>query len=223
MATDSLAPKSLSELIPAGVFIGTSLILHREARFLYGLRPVKHTPSGPVLELTGIGGKLEPVDDSFSAGVLREVQEEIDCPVRLMACPTTLVVRGPQQLERAPLRGAERPAALVFRRHRTPPHQPWHPENQGEGVVVVFAAELLGPPHPALELPHLLWLQPEHILATARADIPLGELLASGASLVSGPQPAPPLDLPVRLTDSQEALALALGEDTLAFYRSLGC
>lgn len=223
MDTDPLPPTTLSELIPAGVFIGTSLILRQGALFLYGLRPVKHTPSGPVLELTGIGGKLEAEDDSYSAGVLRETQEEIDCPVGLMACPTTLVVRGPQQIQRVPVRGDERPAALVFRRHRTPPHQPWHSDNQGEGVLVVFAAELLGQPRPALELPHLLWLQPEHILATARADIPLGELLASGATLISGPQPAPPLDLPVRLTDSQEALALALGEDTLAFYRSLGC
>jgi 8-oxo-dGTP pyrophosphatase MutT (NUDIX family) len=223
MDTDPLPPKTLNELIPVGVFIGTSLILRQGKRFLYGLRPVKHTPSGPVLELTGIGGKLEPEDDTFSAGVLREVQEEIDCPVRLMACPTTLVVHGPQQVVRVPIHGNERPAALVFRRHRTPPHQPWHPDNQGEGVLVVFAAELLGRPHPVLELPHLLWLQPEHILATARADVPLGELLADGASLVSGPQPAPSLNLPVRLTDSQEALALALGEDTLAFYRSLGC
>lgn len=221
MDTGTIPSKTLSDLIPAGVFTGTSLILQQGGRFLYGLRPVKHTTSGPVLELTGIGGKLEPGDDSFSAGVLREAQEEIGCAVRLTACPTTLIVRGLQQVEMVPISGDERPAALVFRRYRTPPHQPWHPENQGEGVLVVFAAELLGQPQPVLELPHLLWMRPEHILATARADLPLNKLLESGACLVSGAQPAPPSSLPVRLTDSQEALALALGERTLSFYRAL--
>ena len=49
---------TLDDLIPKGVFVGTSLILHYKGRFLYGIRAPK-TQSGPcVLELTGIGGGI---------------------------------------------------------------------------------------------------------------------------------------------------------------------
>jgi len=166
---------------------------------------------------------VDDEDESPTAGVLREVEEEIGCGVRLLSSGETLVVRGPDQIERATLQGEERPVAVVFRRFPTPPHQPWHESGRGEIYVVVFLAELDGQPRPIeeLELPALLWLKPAHVVETARRDVPLRELLDSGAEVVEGGAGPLPEAVWARMTDSQEALALALGEDALSFYGAL--
>jgi hypothetical protein len=174
-----------------------------------------------VIEVTGIGGGVEAEDESYAAGALREAREEIGCDVRLVPHAETLVVRGPEQVARVRLAGRERPVAVVFRRHRTPPHQPWHEQHQGEGCLLVYLAELAGEPRPVMELPWLLWLSPEQVLATARADVALAALLRDGAVLVTGAAGPPPGSSWARLTDSQEALGLALGEALPAFYRAL--
>ncbi len=57
-----------------------------------------------------------------------------------------------------------------------------------------------------MELPHLIWLKLEHILETAREDVPLRKLLNTGAELIVGDLEAPSEGYLVRLTDSQEAL-----------------
>lgn len=213
---------TLDQLIPSGMFVGTSLILRGAGCFLYGMRPIRCEGDRPIIELTGIGGGLEPEDETYTTGLLREVQEEIACDVRLIPCLETLVVRGPERVERVRLGGRERPAALVFRRHRTPPHQPWHEDHAGEGCLIVYLGELAGSPQLAMELPWLLWLIPEQVLRTAREDVPLSALLEEGAELVCGPFGLPPEGSWVRLTDSQEALGLALGDELPKFYRSLG-
>lgn len=212
----------LSEVIPGDRFVGMSLILRQGDRFLFGIRPVRQLGGRAVLELTGIGGGLERGDRSMSDGVLREAREEIGCDVRLLSCPQTLVVRSQSDLEWIALEGRERPAAVVFRNYRTPPHRPWHDENQGNACIIVFAADLDGHPWPAMELPYLIWLAPVHILQTAKQDVLMPELLSDGAELILGGSGSPPQDGWARLTDSQEALALALGDDTLTFYASLG-
>lgn len=215
--------QSLSALAPEGMFVGTSLILRQGDRFLYGVRPPRVEGSRQIVELTGIGGGMEEEDESPTAGVLREVQEEIGCDVRLLPCCETLVVRGRDRIERVALQGEERPIAVVFRRFPTPPHQPWHEDSQGEICVIVFLAELDGQPRPVaeLELPALVWLRPAHVLETARRDVSLRELLDSGAEVVEGG--AAPLSETawVRMTDSQEALALALGDGVVSFYEAL--
>jgi 8-oxo-dGTP pyrophosphatase MutT (NUDIX family) len=216
----------LSDIVPDDVrnpvspFVGTSLILRQGDRFLYGLRPPRAEGSRQIVELTGIGGGLEDEDQSLMAGVLREAQEEIGCDVRLLPCPETIIVRSQDDVERVTLPGKERPAAVVFRYYRTPPHQPWHENNQGEACLVVFLAELDGQPRPAMELPALIWLKPVHVLETARRDVPLSKLLRSGAELVEGELGLMPEHSWVRMTDSQEALALALEDDGLSFYLS---
>jgi len=222
MNADNRRRPSLRAIVPDDIFIGTSLILRQGERLLYGVRPVRQEEGRAILELTGIGGGLEEEDQSLAAGVLREAQEEIGCRVRLLPCAKTLIVRGPNEVEQVTLAGDERPAAVVFRHYRTPPHQPWHENHRGPACLIVFAAALIGQPWPTRELPYLLWLTPEQVLATAQDDVPLPRLLSSGAELVVGDAGPPPESSWVRLTDSQEALALALGEKTPAFYNSLG-
>ncbi|MFQ5593002.1 MAG: NUDIX domain-containing protein [Anaerolineae bacterium] len=213
--------QSLSDLVPAGMFVGTSLILRQDGRLLYGCRPPHAEGSRQIIELTGIGGGVEDEDESVTAGVLREAHEEMGCGVRLLPCHETVVVRSRDDVERMTLQGEERPAAVVFRRFRTPPHQPWHENHDGEACLVVFLAEHDGEPWPAMELPALIWLRPAHVLETARQDVPLRDLLDSGAELVEGESGQLPESAWVRLTDSQEALALALGDDALTFYEAL--
>ncbi len=182
---------NLRELVPGGIFVGTSLILRQGDRFLYGIRPAREEGGRPILELTGIGGGLEGRDRSLSDGAIREAQEEIGCPVRLLVCSDTLLVRSQTELERVALDGTERPAAVVFRNYRTPPHQPWHEDSAGKACIVVFAAEIDGRPSPVGELPQLIWLKPAHILQTARDDIPLGEMLNTGVELITGTAGSP--------------------------------
>jgi 8-oxo-dGTP pyrophosphatase MutT (NUDIX family) len=210
----------ISSLSP-NIFIGTSLILHQAGRFLFGIRQVKQICGLQVLELTGIGGKLEPDDNTLTAGVLREAQEEIGTSISILPCEQTLVVRDPDQLELINFSGLERPAAIIFRGFRTPPHQPWHVNKLGTSCLVIFQAKLEGSPFPAMELPLLIWLKPEQILALAQEDIPIGMLQQTGADLITGPVGFPPPEWIARMTDSQEALALALGEKTVEFYTTL--
>ena len=222
MNADNRRLQSLYEIIPDDIFIGTSLILRQRNRFLYGVRPVQEVEGRQILELTGIGGCLENKDNSLSAGALREAQEEIGCRVRLIPCYSTIVVRSQNSVEQVILTDDERPAAVVFRNYRTPSHQPWHEDNQGKECLIVFVAELEGQPWPVMELPYLIWLKSEHVLETAQDDVPLHRLLSSGAELIIGKLGLPPESSWARLTDSQEALALALDNNTSPFYKSLG-
>ena len=222
MRADNPKVHRLSEIIPGGIFVGTSLILRQGDRFLYGVRPVQRIDNRQVLELTGIGGRVEHTDATFSEGAVREAREETGCRVRLAPCPQTLVVRNQRDIQPVALMDSERPAAIVFRNYRTPPHQPWHHDNQGRACLIVFLAEIEEQPRPAMELAFLIWLKAEHILEAARADVPLARLVSTGADLVLGKLPPPAGECWARLTDSQEALALALGDDAPRFFQSVG-
>jgi 8-oxo-dGTP pyrophosphatase MutT (NUDIX family) len=211
----------LDDLIPMGTFVGASLILPAGGRLLYGCRPPQFEGTRQVVELTGIGGRLEPSDDSLIASVSREAQEELGCEVEVVPSPETIVVRGPGRVQRVELEGAERPTAVVFRRFRTPPHAPWHADHRGEAHLVVFQAQLLGEPRPAAELPALAWLSPAHVVATAHHDLPLRQLLDGGAELIEHDAYHMPRTSWVRLTDSQEALAIALRDRAVPFYAAL--
>ena len=213
---------TLLDLVPRGIFVGTSLILRQGDRFLYGMRPAKQEQGRLVIELTGIGGGIEEGDGSFEAGVRREAVEEVASDVELIPCRETLVVRGEKNLEWIALMGGEHPAAVVFRNYRTPAHQPWHERNSGQGCLIVYLADLKCRPWPVSELPWLMWLSPEQILQTARQDVGLDALIESGATLVIGRFDPPASGRWGRLTDSQEALGIALGDELPEFYRSLG-
>jgi 8-oxo-dGTP pyrophosphatase MutT (NUDIX family) len=219
-------PKTLEELLPADMFIGTSLVLREgksaeSNRFLYGIRPAKEEGKRVIHELTGIGGRLEAEDSSAGTGVIREAQEEIACAVTLIPSSMTLLINGYNKVSLVRVTGPERPLAIIYRHHRTPPHSPWHPYNKGMACQVVFLGKLKGRPRPNGELPNLIWLPAAWVLETARRDVPLGELLMAGAALVPGRSGSPPLDGLARMTDSQEALALALDSATPSFYEGL--
>ena len=187
----------LEDFIPPDAFLGTSLILRQGERFLYGIRPPKSEGQRTILELTGIGGKLEAEDASFTAGVLREAGEEIgcdsyglsadaSCSIRLLECKQTLLVRGAADLAWVEISGVEKPAALVFRQHRSPPHQPWQGQEQSLSCLVVFKAELVGEAHPHQELPWLAWLDSAQAARAAREDVLLDDLLQGGATIIDG-------------------------------------
>ena len=212
---------TLPDLIPDNIFTGTSLILRHGGRLLYGMRPPRMEGTRQIIRLTGIGGGKEDYDNSWTACALREAREEMACGVHVIASSETIVVRGEHDVQQVTLTGTEHPAVVVFRRFRTPPHQPWHEDNEGEVCVVVFLGELEGTPRPAMELPALIWLSPVQVVETARRDVLLRDLLAAGASLVESAPAAMPETAWVRLTDSQEALVLALGDDALGFYQEL--
>ena len=72
-----------------------------------------------------------------------------------------------------------------------------------------------------MELPALMWLKPEQIVEVAARDVAMRTLLDAGVELLERVGAALPRAAWVRLTDSQEALALALGEDALAFYEAM--
>jgi 8-oxo-dGTP pyrophosphatase MutT (NUDIX family) len=205
-------------LIPEGCFIGTSLILPDQERFLFGVRRPKWFRNKAILEITGIGGGMEDRDASVLEGVQREAMEEIGAKVRLVPSEETLVVQSREKHTWVRPVGEVKPAAAVFRGYRTPAHRPWHPSQQGEAALLVFRASLIEPPTPAGELPALIWLSGQQILDTALQDVPLSALISGGA-LTSAREPeALPGEATLRMTDSQEAIAIALGQATLGFY-----
>jgi len=222
----SETPKTLEELLPADMFIGTSLVLRESEsaesnRFLYGIRPAREESKRLILEVTGIGGGLEAEDGSPGAGAIREAQEEIACAVTLIPSSMTLLINGYNDISLVRVAGPERPLAIIYRHYKSPPHSPWHPYNKGLACLVLFLGNLEGRPRPDRELPNLIWLPSTLVLETARRDVPLGELLMAGAALVPGRSVSPSLDGLARMTDSQEALALALGHETPSFYDGL--
>ena len=208
-------------LIPPDVFVGVGMILPCNGRFLLGIRPPKPGDSLPILELTAIGGAMEASDKSLSAGALRESQEEIGCAVSFVPCCQTLVIHDGTNMEWVRVLGPERPAVVVFRHYRTPPHEPWHSRHKGRSCLILFLAELGGQPTPTDELPAAIWLGPEQMLFVAQKDAPLQELLDQGAGFLELQPGALPRDALARLTDSQEALFLALGETAVWFYNDL--
>jgi 8-oxo-dGTP pyrophosphatase MutT (NUDIX family) len=212
---------TLQDILPPNTFRGVGLILPKDGRFLYGIRPVKWKDGYPVLEITGIGGKIEQSDSSMSEGALREAMEEIGVDVRLLACSRTLLVEGPGKQHWLELRGDERPAVIITGYDRRYPHKSWLSPDPKTGWVVNFLAELITAPRPSQEIPYIIMLTPQQILDTAQADLRLGDLLNQGSDLFSGPNIPPDENISIRLTDSQEALALALGNETLSFYSSL--
>lgn len=213
---------TLEEIIPDDIFVGTSLILRQKGLFLYGMRPERQENEKSIIELTGIGGGVEQDDNSFSMGARRETQEETGSRLKIIDCERTLFVSGATNVKSLGLEGKERPAAIVFRNYKTPPHKPWHKPNAGEACLIVYFGELLDDPEPMMELPWLIWLNASQVLRTAWEDVQLTELLESGAVLQTANNKPPNKNSWIRMTDSQEALGIALGNSLVSFYEKVG-
>jgi 8-oxo-dGTP pyrophosphatase MutT (NUDIX family) len=215
--------RTLSEIIPEKMFVGTSLILRQKGLFLYGMRPEQKEGEKSIVELTGIGGGVEEEDKNCAGGVKREAREETGSRIELIDCDRTLVVRRQDNLEWLSLtkEREERPAAIVFRNYKTPPHNPWHEKNAGDACLIVYFAELMDNPKPIMELPWLIWLQASQALQTAQKDVRLDELISGGAILFTGDNEPPNPNSWIRMTDSQEALGIALGSSFASFYETM--
>lgn len=208
-----------SDLVTPDMASGASLLVAESGRFLLAARPPVFFDDLPIIALTGIGGWVEP-GESFATAVQREAIEETGSTVRLLDLHQTLVVRSPDRLESVCFVAETGPAALVFRRHGTPAFEPWSNEYESVVAVAVYAGLLTSRPGIVAqdEHPFFIWLFPEHMIALADADVPLGYLLADGAEILGTPDPAVDLNRGlVRMTDSIQSLVSALGPGAYSF------
>ncbi len=212
---------SFADMLEPDDFIGAGVLLAEDGRFLCGIRPLRWEDGWPIVQLTAIGGGMEPYDCSLVAGVQRECLEEMRCAIRVHPCAETLVVLGPAQVERRRLADPIGPASVIFRHWHTPPGDPWRVPHDGRQCLILFAGSLVGTPRPSPELPGLIWLRPEQLVATALTPMTLAALLVGGAELLEDPALPLPRTACARLTDSQEALVLALGPAAVSFYEGL--
>lgn len=207
----------LGELVEPDAPRASSLLIAQDGRFLLGCRPPLTERGRILLRLTGIGGWAEG-DESFSATVHREALEETGSDVRLYGWSRTAVVRSPDDVFAVAVTGEPAPVALVFRRFGTAPFDPWSERYSRVAPVAVFAGALEHEPSIAAQHEHpcFIWLYPEQMIALADSDEPLEYLLADGAEVVGAFEGEPRLAL-VRLTDSIQALLVALGPRAYAF------
>lgn len=196
---------------------GASLLVVEDGRFLLAARPPIVTPSRILVNLTGVGGWLEP-GESFSAAAMRETVEETGVNVSLIDLHDTLIVHSPDIIEDVCIVGELGPAAIVYCRLGTPPFDPWSDEYDSVVPVTVYAGALSG--HPSIvapdEHPFFLWLYPEQLIALADGELPLDFLLSDGAK-IEGNFDADNTRVLVRLSDSIPALLAALGPTAFGF------
>ncbi|MEZ4522607.1 MAG: NUDIX domain-containing protein [Thermomicrobiales bacterium] len=196
---------------------GASLLVVDEGRFLLAARPPIVTPSRTLINLTGVGGWLEP-GESFSGAAMRETTEETGVSVTLINLHDTLIVHSPDVIEDVCIVGELGPAAIVYCRMGTPPFDPWSEEYDAVVPVTVYAGSLSGRPHVIApdEHPFFLWLYPEQLIALADGELPLAFLLSDGAKLEGDFKPDNERVV-VRLGDSIPALLSALGPAAFGF------
>jgi 8-oxo-dGTP pyrophosphatase MutT (NUDIX family) len=188
-----------------------------DGRFLMAARPPIITPSRTLINLTGVGGWLEP-GESFSGAVMRETTEETGVSIRLLDLHDTLIVHGPDTIEDVCIVGEVGPAAIVYCRMGTPPFDPWSEQYEAVVPVTVYVGALSDIPAVVApdEHPFFLWLYPEQLIALADGELPLAFLLSDGAKLV-GDFAAETERVVVRLGDSIPALVSALGPTAYGF------
>ena len=201
----------LREIVPRGDLLGASLILPTPLGYLFGGKPPRLEAGGLVIRVTGIGGRVEP-GEAFAECAAREALEEIGCGVEILPCRRTLLVRGPNGSSLEKVETA--PYAVVRRRAGAPPGEPWGGDPSLPWLtVVVYLARLRGEPRPVEErLPFLFYLGARGLEALSRGDVPLADLLLAGARVDPLAGVDPPAGSVARLTDSPEALLMAIYE-----------
>ena len=196
---------------------GASLLVVEEGRFLLAARPPIVTPSGTLVNLTGVGGWLES-GEGFAEAAIRETLEETGVDVRLLDLNDTLIVHDPDTIEDVCIVGETGPAAIVYCRMGTPFFDPWSDDYDSIVPVTVYAGILSRPPVVVdlAEHPFFLWLYPEQLIALTNGELPLSFLLSDGAKLDGDYRPDNERVI-VRLGDSIPALLAALGPAAFGF------
>ena len=207
----------LTELVEPGTARASSVLVVGEGRFLLAVRPPIVERERVLLRLTGIGGWSEG-EETFAATAIRESIEETGNAVRLIDLDQTLVVRSPDEMDLLAVSGEVAPAALVYRRFGTAPFDPWSASYRSIAPVAVYAGTFGDRPRIAAQEAHpfFMWVYPEQMMLLSDADEPLEYLLADGAELVGTVE----IDMQraiVRLTDSIQALIIALGPRAYSF------
>lgn len=196
---------------------GASLLVVEEGRFLLAARPPIVTADYTLINLTGVGGWVEP-DEGFADAAMRETAEEAGVNVELLDLHDTLIVHGPDAIEDVCIYGEVGPAAIVYCRMGTPPFEPWSDDYDSIVPVTVYAGSLAGAPVVVAptEHPFFVWLYPEQLMTLADGELPLAFLLSDGAKLIGDFRPDNDRVI-VRLGDSIPALLSALGPTAFAF------
>jgi 8-oxo-dGTP pyrophosphatase MutT (NUDIX family) len=166
----------------------TGLILTWRDKLVFGLAlhalPIGARGRQDVCAFVGIGGHLE-AGEQWHQAVVREAQEEANCPISLGDSAVTYFCRE-----------GESPRPIAYR--WSEPYRPllvWTATfnlRRGTATLVnaVFRAAALGRPAPGAEIDGLLLMDQETLIRTYRAPRPLGELLDCGAQVI-GEMPPP--------------------------------
>ncbi len=179
---------TLEELGGPAAERSTGLILTWRNKLVFGLDlhalPIGARGRQDVHAFVGIGGHLE-ADEQWHHAVMREAQEEANCPISLGDSAVTYFCRE-----------GENPRPISYR--WTEPYHPllvWTATfnlRRGTATLVnaVFRAAALGRPAPGAKISGLLLMDQETLIHTYLNPRPLGELLDRGAQVI-GELPPP--------------------------------
>jgi 8-oxo-dGTP pyrophosphatase MutT (NUDIX family) len=175
----------------AGRDLSTGLVLTYRKRLVFAVDPAARVTADLAsvedLAFVGVGGHLEPGEEWAQAAV-REAREEANCDVQLADSAVTYFCRP----HYAPLAAAwrwpsERPLLVWQAPIEVCREGVYRPV---EFLVAVFRAAAMNPPQPAAEIPTLLIMTPEALVATYLKPHLPGELEELGVEVIGSPLPA---------------------------------
>jgi 8-oxo-dGTP pyrophosphatase MutT (NUDIX family) len=198
---------SITAFCPPGAESGVGLALQDvQGRYLFVIAgPRHHCPPGELF-YAGIGGHREE-GESWLACARREAQEEVGTDIEILSAPATWHI--PRQGPARQVEVTDRPRPLALYEMLHPPGTP----RAGKVYrIVVYRAQLLGPPDDLLEYEVLaiIALTKEQVIRGPQRKPTLAQLRNEGAQLVAS---AGPLTDHTRLypLGTASALALVLG------------
>ena len=178
--------QSLADFCPEGAEAGVGLALkHDQERYLFFLAGRRHYCPPGELFYAGIGGHLEP-GETWLECAHREALEEVGTDVEILPAVETWYI--PQEGPAQRVETGDRPRPLALYEMIHPPGTP----RAGEVYrIVVYQAQLLGPPGNLLEYEVLaiIALTEEQVIRGPRGKPTLAELLDEGAQIVASAGP----------------------------------
>jgi hypothetical protein len=171
---------NLAALMRAEVESGTGLVLRDgNGRYLFALAGTRFACAPGELFYCGVGGHREEGED-WEACASREACEEIGTAVRLLSSDSTWYVPTGRDPERVRVQSSPAPRAV----YEMPPLRD-AASTALPYTLVIFEAELLGPPVPNMvEVRALIALTREQVIAGLTRRLSIGRLVAEGAAMV---------------------------------------